>query len=1166
MKSLYKYVGAIPFLLAVFVNATIDLGHKITLQNSLFKLYDGSEQILLTAIVNGLILLPFILLLTPAGLVSDRFPKHAVLRGSACAALGLTCLITCFYWLGWFWPAFVTTFLLAAQSAIFSPAKYSYLKLLFGKNRLAEANGLHQSVTIVAILAGTFLYSIVFEIVFPESATDPNDVIKAMVPAGAMLIGAALFEVILTFRLPKLDTESTDVRFAAKDYLSGKLTRNSLSVIFQHKNLRLSILGLSMFWGLGQVLLASYPAYAKEFIGIKNTILIQGTLACTGIGIAIGSAVAGRISRGYIETGLIPLGALGLTVGLWFVPNITSAAGEVICFLAVGFFGGLFIVPLYALVQFYANDDQMGQVMAGNNWVQNLVMFSLLVLVSVAAASSFTAKSILLFAAAFAVVGSIFTVAKLPQSLARFLLSALIQRRYSVSVEGMKNIPEEKGVLLLGNHVSWMDWAIVQIACPRPIHFVMAKSIYDRWYLKSILRFFGCIPIAPGSSSQEALEKVATLLNDGQVVCLFPEGTLSRTGHLVEFKRGFERACELASDDVQIVPFYLRGLWGSQLSFAQGNLKQSAGAGVRREIIVGFGQPLPKNIDAASLKQKIFDLSTHTWQAYAGDLQSLASGCVAGLKRAGTKTVVVDSENVSYSGAKILAASNLCATKMKQSNGKAIGLLLPMSPAALIANVASQMANKPAVNLNYTSSQKALLAAIKASGVKHVYTSKKFLHKLSERGFDFHGLDTDFEFIYMEELFASFGKFRSFASYFAARCLPASYFQARFGYGNRTEGNACLLFSSGSESTPKGIQLSHRNIMANIKQISEVLDPQKDEVLMASLPPFHALGLTVCMFMPLVEGIKFVCQPDTTNAKSTAKLIAKNKATMLFGSSTLLRLYIQDKSIEPLMLKSLRMVIAGAEKLRETVAQGFKLKFGLEILEGYGATETSPVASVNIPNQLSADAVRVQRGSRPGSVGMPLPGTSFKIVDPDTQQDLKTDEEGMVLISGPQVMAGYLNDPEKTTSVMHESDGINWYVTGDKGRIDEDGFLWIVDRYSRFAKVGGEMISLGSVETLIQKALDQASHADESLSTDIEILVTTNSSEKKGEGIVLLSTAAIDLVDLRKRMLELGATAMMLPSKTIEVDNLPKLGSGKPDYLAAKQIADNEVCEGLKTV
>lgn len=1175
MKSLLGFKGALAYLIAVFLNAAVDLGHKIILQNSLFKLYEGPEQVLLTAVVNALILLPFILLLSPAGFISDRFAKNKVLRFTAWMAVVLTCLITCFYYLGWFWLAFATTFLLAGQSAVYSPAKYSYLKLLFGKGRLAEANGLAQAVSIIAILSGTFLFSIFFEMAFPDGADSTSEVIQAMAPAGLALVIASLIELWFCYQLPELDQSEGDIQsqikaFPKKDYLTGKMTRQNIQVLSSRKGLWLAVLGLSMFWGLGQVLLASYPAFAKEALGITNTILIQGTLAATGVGIALGAAVAARISRGYIETALIPLGALGITLGLWLVPNISSAVGEIVCFLGIGFSGGLFIVPLNALVQFYASEEDIGRVIAANNWVQNICMLSLLVIVFVSASLAIDARQILVAAACIAFVGSLFTVYKLPQSLARFLLSGLIQRRYKVQVQGMKNIPEEGGVLMLGNHVSWMDWAILQIASPRPIRFVMARSIFDRWYLNKILKFFGCIPVQPGASSKVSLEEIAKLLNQGEVVCLFPEGTLSRTGHLTEFKKGFKRACELANQEVAIVPFYLRGLWGSQLSYAQGNLKKASGKTLKREIIVGFGEPQSKGIDAAELKRRIFDLSTKTWETYGKELPSLTLGCIEGLCRNRHKVSLVEFDGTEISRSRVLAGASLFASYMRKSNSEAVGIILPSGAGATIANLAALMAGKVPVNLNYTANMESLKSSIQQAGITEIYTSSRFVHKLYQRGIDLNQLNgplngplephrnETLKLLYMEEIRAGFGKIHSLFCLLAARLLPAAWFRLRYAKAVSQDATATLLFSSGSEGQPKGVELSHTNVMSNIKQISEVLDPQSDEVMIASLPPFHAFGLTVTLFMPLVEGIKTVCQPDPANARGTARLIAEHRATMLFGTSTFLRLYMQDKKVHPAMLETLRIVVAGAEKLRDDVRSGFKLKFGKEILEGYGCTETAPVSAVNIPDRLGTDRVRVHLGQRTGSVGMPLPGTSFKVVDPETWEELETNAEGMVLIAGPQIMKGYLNAPEKTDSVIREKEGLRWYVTGDKGRVDADGFLWVVDRYSRFAKIGGEMVSLGAVEEVAERVVTglfetQGKLSDEALPP--EVMATARPDEKKGEVVVLLTTAEMDLKAFRSEMMDKGISPLMLPDKILVLDELPRLGSGKPDHNKAKELA-----------
>lgn len=296
-----------------------------------------------------------------------------------------------------------------------------------------------------------------------------------------------------------------------------------------------------------------------------------------------------------------------------------------------------------------------------------------------------------------------------------------------------------------------------------------------------------------------------------------------------------------------------------------------------------------------------------------------------------------------------------------------------------------------------------------------------------------------------------------------------------------------------------------------------------------------------------------VCHADPTDALGNAKAIAKYRATIMCGTSTFLRLYCRNNKVHPLMLDSLRIVVSGAEKLNPTVRDSFKLKFNKNLYEGYGATETTPVAGVNIPAVLSTDDWKVQLGDKPGTVGMPLPGTSFKIVDPDTFEELPTDEDGMILIGGAQVMQGYLKNPEKTEQVIREMDGVRWYITGDKGHLDKDGFLTIVDRYSRFAKVGGEMISLTEVESKVLQAIQAQEGAVEDI--EVEVIAVNLPDDKKGERIVLLSEVALDLRSLKDAMLAIDCNPLMIPANVISVEVLPKLGSGKVNFAQAKQLA-----------
>src|SRR5690606_19288771 len=411
MPSLYKLRGMLPYLLAMFLNAFVDLGHKIVIQNTIFKMYDGHVQVILTAIVNGLILLPYILLFSPAGFLSDRFAKNSVMRVSAAAAVVLTLAITASYYLGWFEVAFAMTLLLGVQSAIYSPAKYGYLKPLVGKERLAEGNGVVQAVTIVAILTGTFAFSIVFELWFDrQGAADTRAILRAIAPLGWVLVICSVVEFYLTTRLPVLESGDSALRFSAADYVRGHALRENLDPLRRNQIIRLSIIGLSVFWAVSQVMLAAFPSFAKESLNIHNTVLLQGMLATSGIGIIIGSFLAGRFSQRHIETGLIPLGAAGIAAGLLWLPGLQSVTAHCLNFFLIGMMGGFFIVPLNALIQFHAGEHEMGKVLAANNLVQNIAMLGFLAVTALVATSGIKTSVLLMLIAGVALVGTAYTV------------------------------------------------------------------------------------------------------------------------------------------------------------------------------------------------------------------------------------------------------------------------------------------------------------------------------------------------------------------------------------------------------------------------------------------------------------------------------------------------------------------------------------------------------------------------------------------------------------------------------------------------------------------------------------------------------------------------------------------------------------------------------------
>jgi len=443
---------------------------------------------------------------------------------------------------------------------------------------------------------------------------DSAAIIGSLTPVGFILFLTALLEAWMVNKLPQIEEDAnSEQKFDFKAFAQGKMIRDDVLPVWQRESIRLSVIGLAMFWSVGQVMLAAFPAFAKAELNITNAIVVQGIVAASGLGIAIGAWMAGRFSHNYIETGLIPVGAAGVAGGLLLLPYLPSPTLLALDFFFIGTMGGIFIVPLNSLIQFYAGERELGRVLAGKNLFQNLAMISFLLLSVAFSVFGLSSKMLLIVTAIFAVVGSVYTVYKLPQSLLRFVLSRIMSLGYRLHVQGMKNIPEQGGVLLLGNHISWIDWAIVQLACPRPVRFVMIKSIYERWYLNWFFKLFGCVPISQGVESRRSLDIVTELLDKGQVVCLFPEGGISRNGQLAQFRRGFEHAASQTESDIKILPFYLRGLWGSAFSRASSLFKRGSKASGKRDIVVAFGEPQPKSLSADEVKPQARSVLSDLW-------------------------------------------------------------------------------------------------------------------------------------------------------------------------------------------------------------------------------------------------------------------------------------------------------------------------------------------------------------------------------------------------------------------------------------------------------------------------------------------------------------------------------------------------------------------------
>lgn len=1161
--SFVRIFGVIPFLCVAFINAFVDLGHKIVIQNTIYKIYDGSEQLFLSALVNALVLLPFILMLSPSGFLADRYPKNLVMKVSAYFNVLLTLILCICYYAGAFGLAFAMTFVLGIQAALYSPSKYGFIKELVGKDLLALGNGAVNAVSIVAILAGMCVFSLGFEMLYDSSLTGSDETLKKVAPLGILLVIFAFIELLLAYRLPKLREENQEIKFHTKEYLEGKLLINNLKLIFQNKTIWLCIVGIALFWSISQLYLVAFPVYTKSILFEDNTFFVQLCMGISGIGVIVGSLIAGKFSKNYIELGFIPLGVLGILLIALLMPHFTNLVIYGLLFFFFGLCGAFFIVPLSALIQFHARESELGKILAGNNFVQNACMLSFLVLTTFFSHFEFNITYLFYFISFVVLIGAIYIILKLPFSLIRILVQLAFFQRYRLLVEGFENIPEKGGALLLGNHISFIDWAIIQMAIPRHVHFAMERSIYSKWYIKFFLDKFGVIPISAGAS-KTSFELIAQAIKRGELVCLFPEGMISRHGQLNEFKGGFELVCSMLDpDDGVILPFYIRGLWGSAFSRSDEEFSSRHRSLSKRNIAIAFGKSMSLSSKKEEVKAKVSELSFMAWKSQCEAMQTLARSFINSAKRKLSNIALIDPIAGAVTYRKMLSLSLILSSMIKENSHKfnikvqrgsyspkeeCVGILLPASFASSLCNLATLLAGKVVVNLNFTAGEKNIQAAIESAGIRQIYTSRKFLEKLKDKGIGF-SFAQEVNVLFMEDLVEIFKRQKAkIIAYMAlVSLLPSFMLKAIFSPSKNNLAIAAILFSSGSEGTPKGVMLNNRNILSNIAQISDVLCARDNDVILSSLPPFHAFGLTVTTFLPLLESIKSVTFADPTDALGIAKIVLKNNVTIMCGTSTFLGIYARNKKLDALMFESLRIVVSGAEKLKNEVRTAFEMKFKKSIFEGYGATETTPVASVNLPNKFDPDYWLLHRANKEGSVGMPLPGTAVRIVDPNTYESLKCGEDGLILIGGHQVMVGYLNNKEKTDEIIKEIDSIRWYNTGDKGHLDEDGFLYIIDRYSRFAKIGGEMVSLGALEEELAKFLN---------TEVVKFCAVSLEDEKKGEKIVLLIECEDDHFEgIIQAIKDSNMPTLFKPSQYIKVEKIPLLGSGKVDFKGAKELA-----------
>ncbi len=707
---------------------------------------------------------------------------------------------------------------------------------------------------------------------------------------------------------------------------------------------------------------------------------------------------------------------------------------------------------------------------------------------------------------------------------------------YRVAALGTENLPQG-GFLLLPNHISWIDAIVLQLACSRPIRYIIDQEFYRKPVLHPFLRVVGCIPIDtrhPHSAVRAAAKKIT----EGEIVCLFPEGQLERAGTLLRLRRGYELIARHAN--AQVIPVWLDRLWGSIFSFQGGEFFRKWPRRVPYPVTVAFGKPLaPDAADIATVREELLKLGEFCYGQRPSLDRHLAEECIRGLKCRRFSTAVIDGVDHSrLTRAKVLGAAVALSRFLREGFAdKRIAIVLPASKGSMVANLAVTLAGKVPVDLNFTMGRAANESCCKHANLRVAISATPFIERVKDFPWPERVLKLDELMPRMKPQII----FWWMLSILAPTRLLVRLLQIPKKGGHA---EAILLFTSGSTGEPKGVVLSHRNIVGNVSQFQELLDANKDDAILASLPFFHSFGSTVTLWYPIVAGVRIVTYPSPLEAANNAALIKRYRVTLLLATPTFLRGYL--RKAEPDQLRSLRLVITGAEKLPLDLAKSFEERFKQRVFEGYGLTETSPVVSVNLPEPTATKpGEQVQPSSRPGSVGKMAPGIAAEIRASDTDRKLSLHETGMLWLRGINIFEGYLHDPQRTAEVLHNG----WLKTGDIGRFDEDGFLYIEGRLSRFSKIGGEMVPHEAIEQRIVELLDLRGKDERA------VVIVGVQDEAKGEALILLATVDVDLAQLRDKLRDAGVPNLWIPKKVCRVEAIPVLASGKLNLTRCQQLA-----------
>jgi acyl-[acyl-carrier-protein]-phospholipid O-acyltransferase/long-chain-fatty-acid--[acyl-carrier-protein] ligase len=1072
----------------------------------------------------ALYVLPYIVLSSCAGQVADRFSKRRVIISLKIIEASLLAVAAVAMYRGSIEAMLAALFLLGCHAAFLDPAKEGILPQIFPEGDLSRANGLMQLTIYSMIVLGPVAAGVLLD-VFPARPYAPV----------AMLTGMALIGLAFATGITRVAPIAAGEQFRWN--LVGEFLRN-FREIRESRALLQTVLAIAYFWFLGAVYLQNVIGYGHDLLRLSN-VGISGLMAAVSIGIGLGAFVAGKLSGDQVELGLVPIGSVGLGVfGVFLYFAHHSLAAAVAGHFMLGFSGGIFIIPLQAYLQAHAGEHTKGRVIAASNVLTfTAVILGAGVFEALSGLLRLAPNQVLLVMAVISFGATAYIMTVLPDFAVRLALWLLTHTFYRIRVEGRENLPQRGPALLVCNHISFVDPFLIGASTDRFVRFLMYRKFYETRGVHWLAKLMGAIPIAEDDRPRDLLASLhgaREKLRQGDLVCIFAEGSISRTGNLLRFRPGFEHITR--GTDVPIVPIHLDRVWGSIFSFERGKFFFKWPRRIPYPVTVTIGKPLRPGATPFEVRQAVMQLGAEAF-AHRDDAQRpLPEIFLNQARRNWRQFAMADSSGRKLNFGRALVGAILFRSLiLRRCHDEAnIGVLLPPSVPTALLNIGISLAGKVPVNLNYTASREALAVALERAGIKTIFTSDKLLDRL--------GIEKQAGMVMLEDVAKGIAAHQKFVALIAARLLPMFILQHwLLPKGVKLDSLATIIFSSGSTGIPKGVMLSHRNILSNIEGTQQATGVGRKDCLLGVLPFFHSFGFTVGLWLPLVSGFGVAFHSNPLEARKIGELCRKYRVTILITTPTFAWTYVNK--CDAADFGSLRLAIVGAEKMKGDLANAFKSKFGLQLHEGYGATELSPVVAVGTPGYF--DSNNTQPGAKPGSVGRPIPGLVVRVVNPETFEELRPNEDGMLLVKGPSVMMGYLGDPEKTRQVIRDG----WYVTGDIGRLDEDGFITLTDRLSRFSKIGGEMVPHLQVEEALHRALG---------ANEPRLVVTSLPDDRKGEKLIVLYTPIeITVEELHRRLRAENLPPLWVPRREnfFQIDALPLLGSGKLDLKRVREMA-----------